>query len=275
MKLPLRGLLAATLLLGGLRPALAQSAPDTLAAQATSTTDTLRLAQRLVEEEDEPATASTLPAAPMPVAVTETTLHGTVLDVASGKPVPANIDVLDNETGALVTTLHCTPEGTYSVNLPAGTNYGLVLRHGTYPFHSENVNLASRMGFPETVRNFRLQKLEPGTSIVLNNIFFEPGTATVRPESAAELERLVKLLADKPKLKLKISSHVDGAGDYEQGVVLTKRRAQVLAAYLTEHKIKTDRLTIIGYGSSIPLRASVAGGDPQRNQRTEFKVMAN
>jgi outer membrane protein OmpA-like peptidoglycan-associated protein len=275
MKLPLRGLLAATLLLGGLRPALAQSAPDTLAAQATSTTDTLRLAQRLVEEEDEPATASTLPAAPMPVAVTETTLHGTVLDVASGKPVPANIDVLDNETGALVTTLHCTPEGTYSVNLPAGTNYGLVLRHGTYPFHSENVNLASRMGFPETVRNFRLQKLEPGTSIVLNNIFFEPGTATVRPESAAELERLVKLLADKPKLKLKISSHVDGTGDYEQGVVLTKRRAQVLAAYLAEHKIKTDRLAIMGYGSSIPLRASVAGGDPQRNQRTEFKVMAN
>ena len=275
MNLPLRGLLAAALLLGGLRPALAQSAPDTLTLTQTASTDTLRLAQRLMEDEDEPATASTLPAAPMPVAVTEITLHGTVLDVASGKPVPANIDVLDNETGSLVTTLRCTPEGAYSINLPAGTNYGLVLRSGAYPFHSENVNLASRMGFPETVRNFRLQKLEPGTSILLNNIFFEPGTATLRSESAAELERLAKLLADKPKLKLKISSHVDGTGDYEQGVVLTKRRAQVLAAYLAEHKIKTDRLTIMGYGSSIPLRASVAGGDPQRNQRTEFKVMAN
>lgn len=273
MKLPLRGLLAAALLLGGVRPALAQSAADTLTQAASS--DTLRLAQRLTEDEEEPATASTLPAAPLPVAVTETTLHGTVLDVASGKPVPASIEVLDNGTGALVTTLRCTPEGTYSINLPAGTNYGLVLRHGAYPFHSENVNLAARMGFPETVRNFRLQKLEPGTNILLNNVFFEPGTATLRPESTAELERLVKLLGDKPKLKLKISSHTDGTGDYEEGVALTKRRAQVIATYLTEHKIKTDRLAVMGYGASIPLRASVAGGDRQRNQRTEFRVLAN
>ena len=274
MNLPLRSLVAALLLSGAL-PALAQSIPE--ATSQVATTDTLRLAQRLTAEEEEPATASTLaPAAlPPPMAVTEITLHGTVLDVASGKPVPANIDVLDNGTGAVVTTLRCTPEGTYSVNLPAGTNYGLVLRHGAYPFHSENVDLAARLGYPETVRNFRLQKLEPGTNILLNNIFFEPGTATLRPESTAELERLTKLLADKPKLKVKLSSHVDGTGDYEQGVVLTKRRAQVLAAYLAEHKIKTDRLTIMGYGSSIPLRASVAGGDPQRNQRTEFKVMAN
>jgi outer membrane protein OmpA-like peptidoglycan-associated protein len=273
MKLSTRGLLAAGLLLGSLRPALAQSATDTLA-RATPT-DTLRLAQRLMDEAEEPATASTLPAAPMPVAVTETMLHGTVLDVASGKPVAATIDVLDNESGALITTLRCTPEGAYSATLPAGTNYGLVLRHGAYPFHSENVNLAARLGFPETVRNFRLQKLEPGTNILLNNIFFEPGTATLRPESTAELGRLVKLLADKPKLKLKISSHTDGSGDYEEGVALTKRRAQVIAAYLTEHKIKADRLTITGYGASIPLRASALDGDRQRNQRTEFRVMAN
>jgi len=273
MKLPLRSLLAAGLLLGSLCPALAQSAPDSLARAATP--DTLRLAQRLMADEEEPATASTLPPAPMPVAVTEVMLHGTVLDVASGKPVPASIDVLDNSTGALVTTLRCSPEGAYSVSLPAGTNYGLVLHNGAYPFHSENVNLASRMGFPETVRNFRLQKLEPGTNILLNNVFFEPGTATLRPESTAELERLVKLLADKPKLKLKISSHSDGTDDYEAGVALTKRRAQVIAAYLTEHKIKTDRLTVMGYGASIPLRASALAGDPQRNQRIEFRVMAN
>ncbi|MFD1873516.1 OmpA family protein [Hymenobacter bucti] len=275
MNLPLRGLLAAALLLGSLRPALAQSAPDSLAQAASS--DTLRLAQRLTEDEEEPATASTLPVAPapMPVAVTEVTLHGTVLDVASGKPVPASIEVLDNETGALVTTLRCTPEGSYSINLPAGTNYGLVLHSGAYPFHSENVNLAARMGFPETVRNFRLQKLEPGTNILLNNVFFESGTAKLSPASTAELERLVKLLADKPKLKLKISSHTDGTDDYEAGVVLTKQRAQVIAAYLTEHKIKTDRLTIMGYGASIPLRASALNGDLQRNQRIEFRVMAN
>ena len=184
MNLPLRGLVAALLLSGAL-PALAQSIPE--ATSQVATTDTLRLAQRLTAEEEEPATASTLaPAAlPPPMAVTEITLHGTVLDVASGKPVPANIDVLDNGTGAVVTTLRCTPEGTYSVNLPAGTNYGLVLRHGAYPFHSENVDLAARLGYPETVRNFRLQKLEPGTNILLNNIFFEPGTATLRPESTA------------------------------------------------------------------------------------------
>ncbi|RZK15731.1 MAG: OmpA family protein, partial [Hymenobacter sp.] len=250
MKLPPYLLLTSALLLGNWQRATAQQAPPAPAASQDA-----RLAQRLESEEETPASPAPLPA-DATGSVTEIALSGTVLDAGSRQPVPATIDVLDNATGQLITKLHCTPEGKYAVSLPTGTNYGLVVRDGSYPFHSENVTLLPRVRTAETVRDFRLQKLEPGTNIVLNNVFFEPNNATLRPESTAELDRLVKLLADKPKLKVKLCGHTADSGSMAQNLLLSQQRAQAIAAYLTEHKIKADRLTTNGYGASSFTRRS-------------------
>jgi outer membrane protein OmpA-like peptidoglycan-associated protein len=282
MKLPTHLVLAAALLLGAWHRAAAQQAtppPEPAPSQDT------RLAQRLDTEDETPASPTPAPAvAPTPVVaapatampegVTEIALSGTVLDAGSRQPVPATIDVLDNATGQLITQLHCSPEGKYAVNLPTGTNYGLVVRNGAYPFHSENVTLPARVRTAETVRDFRLQKLEPGTNIVLNNVFFEPNKAVLRPESAAELERLVKLLADKPKLKVKLCGHTNDSGSMSENLLLSQRRAQAIANYLTEHKIKAERLTTNGYGASIPL-PSGNDGESRPTERTAIKVMAD
>ena len=282
MKFSTHLLLAAALLVGTWQRAAAQQAVP--APEPAPIQDT-RLAQRLETEEDTlanpvptaaavPEPAATPESAAMPASITEISLSGTVLDAGSRQPVPATIDVLDNATGQLITQLRCTPEGKYAVSLPTGTNYGLVVRNGAYPFHSENITLPDRVRKAETVRDFRLQKLEPGTNIVLNNVFFEPNKATLRPESTAELERLVKLLADKPKLKLKLCGHTADSGSMAENLLLSQHRAQAIAAYLTEHKIKADRLTINGYGASIPLPSGPDGAS-RPTERTAIKVMAN
>ena len=46
--------------------------------------------------------------------------------------------------------------------------------------------------------------MELGSNMVLNNMFFDPGKAMLRPESTAELERLQKLLTETPELKLHV-----------------------------------------------------------------------
>jgi len=219
-----------------------------------------------------------LPVVKVPVLTPEVTLlKGIVTDVASLQPVPAQLEVIDNATGQTVASFQTTAAGKYLVSLPSGTNYGLVVRNENYLFHSENVNLPPAAGYAETVKNIRLQKVEAGSNIVLRNVFFDPGKAVLRPESTAELARLLRLLADSPRLKLQLSGHTDEAGSAEANLGLSERRAQAIATYLVEHKIKPERLKATGFGSTVPLSASATGSAEelrQLNRRTEFKVVA-
>ena len=216
-----------------------------------------------------------LPVVTVPVITPEVTvLKGTVTDVASPQPVPAQIDVVDNATGLTVTTFQTTAAGKYLVNLPSGTNYGLVLHNPDYLAHSENVNRPPDEGFAEVVRNIRLQKMEPGSNIVLNNIFFDADQAKLRPESTAELDRLLKLLADTPKLKLQVCGHTDNVGAPDANQSLSERRAQAIVAYLIDHKIKAERLKAAGYGGTIPLTSNATEAGRRLNRRVEFKVVS-
>ncbi|WP_035567047.1 OmpA family protein [Hymenobacter sp. IS2118] len=216
-----------------------------------------------------------IPKLSVPVVTAEVTvLKGTVTDIASRQPAQAQIEVLDNMTGQTVATLQTTPAGKYLIALPSGVNYGLVLRNEAYLFHSENVNLPPSTGYAETVRNIRLQKMEAGSNIVLHNVFFDPGKASMRPESTAELERVVKLLNESPKLKLQVCGHTDEAGSTEGNLSLSERRAQAVATYLIQHKIKPERVTYAGYGAAIPLTSNKSDIGHQYNRRTEFKVVS-
>jgi outer membrane protein OmpA-like peptidoglycan-associated protein len=216
-----------------------------------------------------------VPALVVPVVTPEVTLlKGTVTDINNQQPVQARLDVLDNVSGQVLGTFQTTANGKYLLSLPSGTNYGLVVSNEAYLFHSENVNLPPSTGFAETKRDIRLQKAEPGSNIVLNNVFFDPGKAVLRPESTAELERVLKLLADMPKLKLHLAGHTDNVGDPDTNLSLSQRRAQAIMTYLMEHKVKPDRLTATGYGATIPLAANTTEAGRQLNRRIEFKVVS-
>ena len=147
-----------------------------------------------------------------------------------------------------------------------------MVRQDGYLFHSENFDLPAGAAFAEVVKDIPLKKLEVGTVIVLRNIFFDTGKATLRPESTAELERLQKLLTETPALKLEMSGHTDDVGEAAMNQDLSQRRAQAVVAYLTQHGIAGARLTAVGYGETKPEVPSTSKLNRQLNRRTEFKV---
>jgi outer membrane protein OmpA-like peptidoglycan-associated protein len=215
------------------------------------------------------------PVLTVPVVTPELTLlKGVVTDVASLRPLQAQIDVIDNATGQTISTCQSTTAGKFMVSLPAGTNYGLVVRHEDYLFHSENFNLPASAGYVETMKDIRLQKMEPGSNIVLANVFFDPGKAILRPESTAELERLLKLLNDSPRLRLHLCGHTDNSGPADASQELSESRAQAVRTYLVDHKVKADRLLATGYGATIPIAPNTTEAGRQLNQRIAFKVLS-
>ncbi|RUA32649.1 MAG: hypothetical protein DSY76_00350, partial [Bacteroidetes bacterium] len=112
------------------------------------------------------------------------------------------------------------------------------------------------------------------SKVVLANIFFASGKSSLKPESKTELENLIRLMNDSPKLKLEISGHTDNTGSKSVNQRLSKARAKAVVNYLVKHGISADRLTYKGYGASQPVADNSTKEGRQKNRRTEFKVIA-
>lgn len=204
-----------------------------------------------------------------------TILKGTVTDDATKQPLDAAIDLIDNTSGLTIATFRSNAtSGKYLVSLPSGTNYGIVARQEGYLFHSENFDVPAGAAYSEVVKDIPLKRLEIGTTIVLRNIFFDTGKATLRKESTAELARLQALLVETPALKLEMSGHTDNVGEAAMNQNLSQRRAQAVVTYLTQHGIAATRLTAAGYGETKPVATNNTKAGRQLNRRTEFKVTA-
>jgi outer membrane protein OmpA-like peptidoglycan-associated protein len=88
--------------------------------------------------------------------------------------------------------------------------------------------------------------------VLIENIFYDFDKATLRPESATALDKLVDLLNENPNVTIELSAHTDSRGSDQYNEGLSQRRAESVVNYLIEHGIAADRLTPKGYGESKP-----------------------
>lgn len=208
------------------------------------------------------------------VTIPMTIIRGRVLDDKTGEPLFANIELYDVEKEELLAQFTTNREtGEYLISLPGGRNYGISVKAENYLFHSENMNVTESTVSREIINDIRLKKVEVGQSIVLNNIFFDTGVATLRPESFAELGVLYKLLVDNPALRIEISGHTDNVGSATLNQRLSENRAKAVVDFLVGRGITPDRLTFKGYGFEQPIASNETAAGRQMNRRTEFKIL--
>lgn len=204
-----------------------------------------------------------------------TLLKGIVFDELSKAPVEAQLELTDNSTGEKIATLNSnSASGKYLISLPAGKNYGINVSATGYLFHSVNVFMPDTSDYIEIEKNIGLKKLEVGSKIVLNNIFYDFDKSTLRNESISELDRLVSLLNSNPTMKIELSSHTDGMGTEEYNQKLSQERAQSVVDHLTSKGIDKTRLVAKGYGESNPIATNDTEEGRQLNRRTEFSVLS-
>ena len=145
----------------------------------------------------------------------------------------------------------------------------LTMKNGEYEVELERdiryVMMASARGFLN--QNFELKTgaeeknetyivdfyLSPITKpVVIENIFYDFDKATLRPESKAALDEMIKMLNDNPNVTIELGAHTDRKGTDKYNEGLAQRRAQSVVDYLIEGGIAPDRLEAKGYGESVP-----------------------
>jgi len=125
-----------------------------------------------------------------------------------------------------------------------------------------------------------LNKIQKNVAFRLSNIYFDLDKWDIKPEAAAELDKLAALLNDNPEItKIELSSHTDSIATADYNITLSQRRAESTVRYLVSKGISADRLTAKGYGESRPVARNTNpnGTDNpegrQRNRRTEFRIL--
>jgi OmpA-OmpF porin, OOP family len=117
------------------------------------------------------------------------------------------------------------------------------------------------------------QTLTPGKTIALKNIYFEFDRDELMPRSYVELNKLLKIMQEHPKMAIEIVGHTDSMGDDDYNLDLSRRRAKSVVAFLTQHKIPAARLRASGQGEQHPIATNDTDEGRAQNRRVEITIL--
>lgn len=142
-------------------------------------------------------------------------------------------------------------------------------------YFSKNITIDLKDADDEIIKNIQLNKIEKGKAFQLGNICFNTGTADLLPESFIILDKMVKIMKDNPELKAEILGHTDDEGSTSFNQVISERRAEACANYLSSKGIDVSRFKCTGFGESTPLKPNTSRENKAINRRVEFKLFDN
>ncbi len=195
------------------------------------------------------------------------TVSGAVRD-GQGRAVPGASVTVGSTSPVTVTT---NAAGVYSANVEAGT-WPITVQVTGFLGDNQNVTLSPNA---TTTVNFTLRNaLQEGQVMSFDNIYFDSGSANIKPESYPVLDSVAILLRDNPTARIQIAGHTDSDGSTSSNQTLSERRAQSVHQYLVSKGISGTSMTTVGYGEDRPLVANDTAANKARNRRIEFTVLS-
>lgn len=212
--------------------------------------------------------------APEPVVM----YSGKVVNPQTGQPVDARIvyEVLSDDPNELESGVANTNPltGEYKIVLPYGKTYSVRAEAKDFIATSQRIDLTQKGAYKEmSGGEMRVIPISIGSSITLNNIFFEFGKATLQPSSFPELNRILEIMQDNPTLEVEIQGHTDNVGTAAVNKRISQERADAVRAYLLQRKITATRIKSSGFGFERPIASNDTPEGQAQNRRVDFVIL--
>lgn len=210
-------------------------------------------------------------AKPIPVAL----IKGQVFNPKTKEFLEASITYFDLETNQEIGIARSNPEnGNYQISLPSGKKYSYFAQKENFFSVSENIDLTGLEEYTEVTRDLYLAPIDTGTTIRLNNIFFDTDKSVLLETSVFELERLLSIMNDNPQLIIELAGHTDNVGTVAYNQKLSEDRARAVYDYLGNKNVALTRISYVGYGESMPVATNDTEEGRQLNRRVVFKIVS-
>jgi outer membrane protein OmpA-like peptidoglycan-associated protein len=129
------------------------------------------------------------------------------------------------------------------------------------------------VGSAEDRLSLYLASATPGeTNITLDRISFDADSAVLTSESSAQLDNIATILRAYPQAHVAVVGHTDNVGNEAENVVLSRARANTVAAKLTADGVQPQRVHAEGYGSQRPMADNSTEAGRAQNRRVELGV---
>lgn len=113
------------------------------------------------------------------------------------------------------------------------------------------------------------EKLE----LAVKAVKFETGKAVLKSESNKILGDIADILTRYPYYNLKIEGHTDSQGKDESNRLLSEKRAQACADFLSAKGVAKTRLLAKGFGETQPVADNKTAAGRAQNRRVEFELV--
>jgi outer membrane protein OmpA-like peptidoglycan-associated protein/tetratricopeptide (TPR) repeat protein len=201
-------------------------------------------------------------------------LKGRILNKANSEPVSAKVEFVDTEASKVIATAITTASGEYQVKFLEAKAFGVEVVAKDFLFFVDTVDLSTASTDEPAVRDFLLDKVEVGTKVVLENIYFETSKATLTAASYPQLNQVIAFLENNETVRLEISGHTDNVGSLKANMKLSEERAKAVVDYMIANGIDKSRLESVGYAFKQPIAPNDTAAGREQNRRVEFKVLS-
>jgi outer membrane protein OmpA-like peptidoglycan-associated protein len=131
-----------------------------------------------------------------------------------------------------------------------------------------------------------MSKLEVGGDLAkmidIKPIYFDLGKFNIRKDAAIELDKVVKVMNDYPKMEVELGSHTDCRASAVFNEKLSDNRAKASAEYIKKSITNPERISSKGYGESKlkngcacegAVKSTCTEEEHQQNRRIEVIIL--
>lgn len=213
-------------------------------------------------------------------------VKGTVSNTVTGERI-ANVKVIlfnENQEELETTTTNINGAYAFTKVFDCKTKYKVVATKTGYG--KKDKPLLTGLVSGETIVPLGLETLnelivEEGgqLKIKIGIIYFDLNKSFIRTDAAIELNKIVVLMMQYPKMVIKVESHTDSRNTDAYNLSLSERRAKSTKEYLIKSGIQSNRIdSAKGYGESRLLNKCSDGVkcssvEHQLNRRSEFIIL--
>ncbi len=203
-----------------------------------------------------------------------TYIVGKVLDNGSGKPIKAEIEVIDlDKNEVLYQASSDSLLGNYTMVLPSDKELACYIKKQGYLFYEYNFYSESNsITQPDTIE-IKLRPISVNASLVLRNVYFESNSYELNSKSLSEISNIVQVLNENPNIHVEISGHTDNSGSDAYNLLLSENRSREVFNELIKKRIHKNRIEYRGYGDTDPIESNDSAEGRQSNRRIEFKIL--
>ena len=168
--------------------------------------------------------------------------------------------------------------GNRVINLPnvkAPSRFEYYIHYGEYPYRGVgNVVIAKGAKDLYERQTTDLSAVEKAIAetgkFVTNNILFETGKATLKPESMAEIQKVADYMKKNPSVRFEVQGHTDNQGSDAVNDPLSQQRAEAVVKALEQLGCDPFNMRAVGKGSHEPVADNSTDAGRAKNRRVEF-----